>query len=80
MMIRNVVKIDWSDFTECFPAFLVIIGIPLSYSIADGIAWSFIAYPLIKLLSGRRREAGWISYLVGGLFLLRYLMPYLEKI
>jgi len=80
MMIRNVVKIDWSDFTECFPAFLVIIGIPLSYSIADGIAWSFIAYPLIKLLSGRGREAGWITYLVGGLFLLRYLLPYLESL
>ncbi len=80
MMIRNVVKIDWSDFTECFPAFLVIIGIPLSYSIADGIAWSFIAYPLVKLLSGRGREAGWITYLVGGLFLFRYLLPYLERI
>ncbi|MDP8234872.1 MAG: NCS2 family permease [Candidatus Erginobacter occultus] len=80
MMIRNVVKIDWSDFTECFPAFLVIIGIPLSYSIADGIAWSFIAYPLIKLFSGRGREVSWITYLVGGLFLLRYLLPYLERL
>ncbi len=79
MMIRNVVKIDWSDFTECFPAFLVIIGIPLSYSIADGIAWSFIAYPLIKLLGGRGREVSWITYLVGALFLLRYLLPYLER-
>ncbi len=76
MMIRNVVKIDWSDFTECFPAFLVIIGIPLSYSIADGIAWSFISYPLIKLFSGRRRDVSWMIYLVGGLFLLRYLLPY----
>ncbi|MFH1039005.1 MAG: NCS2 family permease [PVC group bacterium] len=76
LMIRNVVKIDWSDFTECFPAFLVIIGIPLSYSIADGIAWSFISYPLIKLFSGRQREVSWVTYLVGGLFLLRYLLPY----
>ncbi len=80
MMIRNVVKIDWADFTECFPAFLVIIGIPLSYSIADGIAWSFIAYPLIKLFSGRGREVSWITYLVGGLFLFRYLLPYLERL
>jgi adenine/guanine/hypoxanthine permease len=80
MMIRNVVKIDWADFTECFPAFLVIIGIPLSYSIADGIAWSFIAYPLIKLLGGRGREVSWITYLVGGLFFLRYLLPYLERL
>jgi len=76
MMIRNVVKIDWDDFTECFPAFLVIIGIPLSYSIADGIAWSFISYPLIKLFSGRYREVSWVMYVVGGLFLLRYSLPY----
>jgi adenine/guanine/hypoxanthine permease len=76
MMIRNVVKIDWDDFTECFPAFLVIIGIPLTYSIADGIAWSFIAYPLIKLLSGKRRDVSWVMYLVAGLFLIRYLLPY----
>ncbi len=80
MMIRNVIKIDWADFTESFPAFLVIIGIPLSYSIADGIAWSFIAYPLIKLFSGRSREVSWITYLVGGLFLFRYLLPYLERL
>lgn len=76
MMIRNVAKIDWDDFTECFPAFLVIIGIPLSYSIADGIAWGFISYPLIKLFSRRYRDVSWVMYLVGGLFLLRYLLPY----
>jgi len=72
MMIRNVRKIDWSDLTEGLPAFLVMIGIPLSYSIADGIAWGFISLPLIKLLSGRGRSVSWIVYLVGALFLARY--------
>jgi len=79
MMIRNVVKVNWKDYTESLPAFLIMIGIPLSYSIADGIAWGFISYPLLKLLSGRGRETSWLIYLVGGLFILRYAMPYLAK-
>jgi adenine/guanine/hypoxanthine permease len=64
MMAQNVGKIDWRDFTESIPAFLTLIGIPLSYSIADGLALGFISYPLIKLFSGRWREAGWLAYLL----------------
>lgn len=56
MMLRNAARIDWRDATESIPAFLIMLGIPLSYSIADGLALGFIAYPLIKLLSGRGRE------------------------
>lgn len=55
MMMKNLRAIEWSDYSEALPAFLIILGIPLSYSIADGIALGFIAYPLIKLLSGRGR-------------------------
>jgi len=63
-MAQNVGKIDWKDYTESVPVFLTLLGIPLTYSIADGLALGFISYPLIKLLSGRRREAGWLSYLL----------------
>jgi len=62
MMMHNVAKIQWSDHTESVPAFLTLIGIPLSYSIADGLALGFISYPIIKLFSGRGRETGWLSY------------------
>jgi len=65
MMMQNVARIDWKDHTESLPAFLTLIGIPLSYSIADGLALGFIGYPLIKLLSGRGREAGWLNYTLG---------------
>src|SRR5439155_6245328 len=58
MMLQNVTKIDWADYTEMIPAFLTLIGIPLSYSIADGLALGFISYPVIKFFSGRGREAG----------------------
>jgi len=53
LMARNVVQVRWNDITEGFPAFLVVIGIPFSWSIADGIAIGFIAYPALKLMSGR---------------------------
>jgi adenine/guanine/hypoxanthine permease len=64
MMMQNVAKIDWKDYTESVPAFLTLIGIPLSYSIADGLALGFIAYPIIKLLAGRGREVGWLTCLL----------------
>jgi len=76
MMMRNVVKINWKDYTEGTPAFLVTVGIPLCFSIADGIAWGFISYPLIKLFSGRGREASLLMYITAILFILRYLLPF----
>ena len=69
MMLRNVRHIDWDDHTELLPAFLVLLGIPLSYSIADGLALGFVAYPLVKLLGGRGRDVGPVSWLVAALLL-----------
>jgi len=72
MMVRNVVKVDWSDYSESVPAFLVIIGIPLSYSISDGIALGFLAYPVIKLFSGRGKEVNWLMYVIAVLLVLYF--------
>ena len=74
LMARSLARIDWADMTESFPAFLVVLGIPLFWSIADGIAFGFIAYPLLKLLTGRYREASILVYVVGGLLALRYIL------
>lgn len=60
MMIRNVARIAWSDYTESVPAFLIMIGIPFTYSIADGLALGFISYPIVKCLSGKPKEVGWL--------------------
>ena len=62
MMMKNVRKIEWSDFSESIPCFLMIIGIPLTYSIADGLTMGFISYPLIKLLSGKGKEVNLLMY------------------
>ena len=73
MMTQNVAKIEWKDYTESIPAFLIIIGIPLSYSIADGLALGFISYAIIKAFSGRSREISWLTYILA-LLLVLYLV------
>ncbi|MGC8828144.1 MAG: NCS2 family permease [Verrucomicrobiia bacterium] len=73
MMMRNVTKIDWADYSESLPAFLVIIGIPLSYSIGDGLALGFLSYPIIKLLAGRQRDVKPIFYVLAVLIGLYFL-------
>jgi len=64
MMMRNVTKIDWSNYAESMPAFLILAGIPLTYSIADGLALGFISYPIIKLLAGQGRDVKWLMYVM----------------
>lgn len=64
LMIGNVVRIEWDNYAEALPAFLVILGIPLSYSIGDGLSLGFIAYPIVKLVGGQRRDVTWLMYLL----------------
>ena len=64
MMCQNMTKIKWEDYSESVPAFLTVVGIPLTYSIADGMALGFISYPIIKFFSGRGREVSWLTYVL----------------
>lgn len=72
LMVRSVRDIDWDDFTEALPAFLTLVLMPLTFSITDGIAFGFISYALLKLVTGRAREAHWLIYLFAVLFAIRY--------
>jgi AGZA family xanthine/uracil permease-like MFS transporter len=72
LMMKSVRDIAWDDFTEALPAFLAIVIMPLTISITDGIAFGFIAYALLKLVTGRAREAHWLLYVFTALFILRY--------
>ncbi|KMY52287.1 permease [Peribacillus loiseleuriae] len=74
LMIQNIQKIELKDFSEAFPAFLIIALIPLSYSIVDGIAFGFIAYPLLKLALGRKNEVSFPLVLIAFLFLLNFVL------
>ncbi|MBH5320906.1 NCS2 family permease [Paenibacillus sp. GSMTC-2017] len=71
LMISVVSKIDWSDFEVVFPAFLIIVLMPLTYSIATGIGVGFIAYPILKAVKGKWREVHPIFYLFAVLFLIQ---------
>jgi AGZA family xanthine/uracil permease-like MFS transporter len=73
MIMATIVKIKWDDFSESIPAFLTILIMPLTFSIANGIAIGFTSYSLIKLFSGRGKEVSWLVYILSGLFILRFI-------
>ncbi|MGD0384057.1 MAG: NCS2 family permease [Thermoguttaceae bacterium] len=64
MMMTNVTKVEWRNYAESIPSFLIIIGIPMTFSIADGLALGCIAYPIVKLLAGQGRDVKWLMYIM----------------
>ncbi|ANF22750.1 NCS2 family permease [Thermococcus piezophilus] len=63
-MLSAIKEVDFSDPTEAIPAFLVLITIPYTYSIADGIGMGFISYTLLKVFSGRWKEIHPLMYIL----------------
>jgi AGZA family xanthine/uracil permease-like MFS transporter len=76
-MLAHVGEILWDQPAVAIPAFLIITTIPLTFSIANGLAIGFTVYALLQVLSGRGRKVNWIVYLLAGLFVLRFV--YLGK-
>jgi len=74
MMLQNLKGVNWKDHTEIIPAFLVMIGIPFTCSIGDGLALGFISYPVIKLLSGRGKDVGWFGYLLAAMLIIYFIL------
>jgi AGZA family xanthine/uracil permease-like MFS transporter len=68
------------DFENAFPAFLTIVMIPLTYSIANGIGLGFISYVLIKLFHGKAKEIHWLMWLVSVLFIVNFIQPLVAKL
>ncbi|HUU28891.1 MAG TPA: NCS2 family permease [archaeon] len=73
LMLNTLRKLSWKRWEKVVPALLLVLGMPLSYSIADGLAFGFISWPLLHLATGRAREVSWLLYLLGLIFLLRYI-------
>jgi len=69
LMMKNSAKIEWDDYSESIPAFLIAVGIPLTYSISDGLALGFVTYPVIKLISGKGQTISWIMYVLAAIVL-----------
>ncbi|MBC1499226.1 NCS2 family permease [Listeria weihenstephanensis] len=70
MMIGAVKEIDWDTLDEAFPAFLVILAMPLTSSIAIGLAFGFISYPILKIFTGKWRELNWFLIVIAILFFI----------
>lgn len=72
IMARALEDLEWTDVAESAPAVVTAIAVPLSYSIADGIGLGFIAYALVKVLSGNAARCPLAVYLVAGIFVLKF--------
>jgi AGZA family xanthine/uracil permease-like MFS transporter len=72
LMMSHVGEIRWSDPIAAIPAFLTMVAIPLSFSIANGLAIGFIVYAVLKLLRGQARDVGWLVWVLSALFILRF--------
>lgn len=73
MMMGSVTKINWDDLTEALPAFMAIIVMPFTFSIANGIAVAYILFVLIKLCTGRGRSVHILAYILCILFILKFI-------
>ncbi|MCM3766350.1 NCS2 family permease [Neobacillus niacini] len=76
LMFQNIVHISIGELTESLPALLIIVLIPLTYSIADGMAIGFILYPLLKLFMGKGKEVHPVLYLIAVLFISNFVIQY----
>ncbi|MCR8657233.1 NCS2 family permease [Paenibacillus endoradicis] len=74
LMVISIKEIPFSDFTEAFPAYLMLAIMPLSFSIANGIAFGFIAYPILKIVVGRRKEVSLTMYFIAFFFILYFIL------
>ncbi len=72
LMMREFTDITWEDITESTPAMLTAIMMPFTYSIANGLAFGFISYAVIKLATGRGREVHPATWLIAALFVIRF--------
>lgn len=80
MMMMQVSDIEWTDIAVAIPAFLTIIAMPLTYSIANGIGVGFIAWVIIHALSGRARKVHWLLWIVALGFVIFFARTPLEAL
>jgi len=73
LMVSSIKDINFEDFTEGLPAFMCIIMMPFTYSIANGVAAGIIFYTILKVLTGKYKKVHWMMYLLFFLVIVRYL-------
>lgn len=74
LMMNDVVDINWTDITEAFPAFMIIAGIPMTYSISNGIGFGFITYVIVSLIAGKAKDIKPLMWISAIAFLIYFLI------
>jgi len=77
MMVGALTEVDWADPGVAIPAFLTMVTIPLTYSIANGLAFGITSFAALKLVRGQARRGDWLLFVLAALFVLRFV--YLAK-
>lgn len=72
LMMRELTDVDWDDLTEAAPAALTAMMMPFTYSIANGLAFGFISYAVIKAITGRAKDVHPATWIVAALFIIRF--------
>ncbi len=73
LMIQSILNIEWNDMTEAVPAFITLVFMPFTYSIADGIALGFISYAVLKLGTGQAKTVPYMVWIVAILWVIKFI-------
>jgi AGZA family xanthine/uracil permease-like MFS transporter len=73
LMAQAIAKVEWAEFSEAFPAFMTVLAMPLTFSIATGLSLGVISFSIVKLASGKHREVSIVLWILTALFIFRYI-------
>ncbi len=73
LMTQSIAGVQWSEFSEAFPAFVTLLATPVTFSIATGLSLGVISYTLVKVAAGRIREISALLWILTALFIFRYI-------
>ncbi|MGB0035451.1 MAG: NCS2 family permease [Candidatus Acidiferrales bacterium] len=73
LMTQSIAHVEWSEFTDAFPAFITMLATPLTFSIATGLSLGLISYTVVKVAAGKYREVSALLWILTALFILRYI-------
>jgi AGZA family xanthine/uracil permease-like MFS transporter len=72
LMTESIARVEWREFSEALPAFVTILAMPLTFSIATGLSLGLISYTLVKVAAGKFRQVSPLLWILTVLFILRY--------
>jgi adenine/guanine/hypoxanthine permease len=74
LMLRELTELDWDETTEVIPAAVTALAMPFTYSIANGLAFGFITYAVLKAATGKVKDVHWMVWLIAAVFLIKFIV------